>query len=91
MLTVLLEVKNKNHPIYCEQFYNPAVEGFKRYPRTESGIQKTIAGMIKLANSNDWISDYQFTIYKGQYEYYKKDIEKLCTISRTGEQVSSPN
>lgn len=81
MFTILLEVKRADYPI----FYNPAVDGFKKYPRTESGIQKAIATMIKLANEKDWITDYQFTVYKGQYEYYKKNVEKLCTISRTGE------
>ena len=85
MFTILLEVKNKNHPIYCSTFYNPAVEGFKKNPRTETGIQKAIKEMINTANKFDWITDYQFTIYKGKYEYYKKDIEKLCTISRTGD------
>ena len=85
MLTILLEVKNKNHPIYCNTFYNPAVEGFKKNPRTETGIQKAIKELLKTANKFDWITDYQFVVYNGQYEYYKTNVEKLCTISRTGE------
>ena len=82
MLTVLLEVKNNQS--HNTGFYNPAVDGFIKYPRTEKGLKKAIAEMVKTIQKTNWISEYRFKIYQGKYEYWKNNMQPLCIIDSEG-------
>jgi hypothetical protein len=51
MLTILLEVKSNESA--TNDFYNPPVKEFRKYPRTQNGITKAINELIKVAQNND--------------------------------------
>lgn len=86
MVSILLEVKsNKSHNY---GFYNPAPSEFKKYPRTEQGIQKAIKELHKVTEQNqDWITDYRYVIYEGKYESYK-DIKPSFIVDKDGNILS---
>lgn len=83
MWTILLEVKNESQ--LRLKFYNPASEGFKKHPRTEKGISKAIQELSAKARENDWISDYRFVVYEGNFKHYKKHMKPWLIIDKTGE------
>jgi hypothetical protein len=82
MVSILLEVKNPNS--YNYGFYNPAPAEFKKYPRTEQGIQKAITELLKIVNKYEWIEDYRIMVYYGKYESYKKDMQPSFMVDSTG-------
>ena len=81
MFSILLEVKSNESTNI--DFYNPAPEEFRKYPRTENGITKAINELIKVAQNNDWINDYRFVVYEGKYRYYK-DMKPILIVDKTG-------
>jgi hypothetical protein len=80
MVSILLEVKSNKS--YNYGFYNPAPAEFKKYPRTEQGIQKAITELVKTANKYDWIEDYRILVYEGKYENYKDMKPKFIVDSK---------
>lgn len=86
MLTILLEVTNESQLRY--NFYNPASEGFKKFPRTEKGINKAIQELSKVAKNNEWVSDYRYVVYEGKYHYSKKDMKPWFIVDKTGTVVA---
>ena len=84
MLTILLEVKS-NHPQRThDNFYNPSPSEFKKFPRTENGINKAIKELSDLATRHNWIEDFRFIIFEGKYDYYKKDMKPKLKIESNG-------
>lgn len=83
MLTILLEVK-RNDGIQYNQFYNPSPKEFKKYPRTENGIKKAIKELTETAQKYNWISEYQFKVYEGKFESYKKDMIPIFIVDSVG-------
>ena len=80
MYTILLEIKNKkSHHI---DFYNPAVDECKAYPRTQEGIKRAIKKFKAfLATHNEDITAAQIILYSGKYEYHKKDMQPIQVYS----------
>jgi hypothetical protein len=74
MITILLEIK-RNDGIQANQFYTPAIDGFKKYPKTINGVSKAIKQLIKLAESLPYAIDYRFRLYDGKWEYWKKNMD----------------
>lgn len=68
MVTLLLEVINSNSA--NTEFYNPAPEKYRAFPRTENGVKKAVTRMKKLALSLDCISDFRIACYEGKKEYW---------------------
>jgi hypothetical protein len=71
MTTLRLEIKatNSNH----FDFYNPASDDCKAYPRTEDGTQKAINKFVCWINDHRetlGITSAQIAIYEGKHEYY---------------------
>ena len=86
MVTIILEVvSNLPNRVY-HSFYNPSPAEFRKYPRTEKGIQKAIKEMVKTVNKYDWISEYRFKIFEGKVESYKK-VEPQYIIDSLGNVV----
>lgn len=81
MFSILLEIKSNES--VNNDFYNPAPKEFRKYPRTEKGIEKAIQELIKVTQKHEWIDDYRFVIYEGKYEWYKK-IKPFLIVDKTG-------
>jgi hypothetical protein len=81
MFSILLEVKSIERQ--SNDFYNPPIKEFIKYPRTENGITKAVQELNKVAQNHDWIEDYRFTIYEGKYRWYK-DMKPILIIDKTG-------
>ena len=70
MMTLLLEIKNKNSNNIG--FYNPAVDGFKIGCRSWESVIKNIEKLVKLALKSPFVDDFRILLYDGKYEWYKK-------------------
>ena len=68
MVTLLLEIINHNSA--NTDFYNPAQNNCRAYPRTETGIKKAIHKMKKLALSMEFAEDFRIACYDGRKEYW---------------------
>jgi hypothetical protein len=83
MVTILLEVKRDSR----NEFYNPAPKEFRKKPRTENGVEKAIKDLMKVVKNNEWITDYRFKVYEGNYKHYK-DMKPLYIIDKTGNVIA---
>jgi hypothetical protein len=85
MITILLEVKSNSPNRIHDEFYNPSPSNFRKFPRTEKGMQKAIKELVQTVEKNQaWITEYRFIGYNGKYESYKKDIQPLFIIDSIG-------
>jgi hypothetical protein len=85
MITILLEVKSNSPNKIYNEFYNPSPSNFRKFPRTENGIQKAIKELIQTVEKNqEWITEYRFIGYNGKFESYKKDMKPSFIIDSQG-------
>lgn len=78
MFTFRLEIKSTKSANL--DFYNPAVDECRAYPRTASGAEKAIKKFEKyIAKNLDCITAARVVMYEGLHEYWKSDI-KPCQI-----------
>jgi len=81
MFTVEMEIINKNSNNIG--FYVPATKEFKKYPRTQKGISKSIIEICENLKRNDIeIIDFNITVYHGKVHYYTKDKKVYFKLDR---------
>lgn len=87
MFTVEMEVKNRNS--HNAEFYVPATNDFKKYPRSIEGISKAIVLLCKNLNNEQMdIVDFNITVYKGKVYHYTKDKTVIMKLDKQLNQIS---
>lgn len=55
-------------PSIRHDFYNPAPERFRAFPRTKSGVQRALKRLEKAALDLDGVTDFRIAAYEGRKE-----------------------
>ena len=76
MYTLLLEITTLTRSV----FYNPAVDTCKSHPRTKDGVARAFKKFQKFCIERaDQITGARVVMYEGKYEYWKHDMQPVCT------------
>jgi hypothetical protein len=68
MYTLRLEITTTERV----EFYNPAVDECKAFPRTEDGVKRALKKFEKwIVSKADWITGARVVLYEGMHESYK--------------------